>query len=211
MSRGRADTAAQILDVAERLVQVRGFNGFSYADIATELGLTTAALHYHFAGKSELGEALIARYTSRFAEALAAVEARTPDAAARLDAYAGLYVDVLRNDRMCLCGMMAAEYTTLPAPMQDRVVRFFDENEIWLTRVLRQGRETGTLEFTGSPSEMAQMIVGALEGAMLVARPFGDISRFEAAAGRLLGGLKPASARSGAGGSARSEGSGAPG
>ncbi len=65
-----AGTASQILDVAERLVQVRGFNGFSYADVAAELHITKAALHYHFAGKSALGEALITRYASRFAEAL---------------------------------------------------------------------------------------------------------------------------------------------
>ena len=57
--RGEGDTAAEILDVAERLVQVRGFNGFSYGDVASELKITTAALHYHFAGKAELGEALI--------------------------------------------------------------------------------------------------------------------------------------------------------
>ena len=54
------DTATQILDVAERLAQVRGFNGFSYADVAGELKITKAALHYHFAGKAELGVALIA-------------------------------------------------------------------------------------------------------------------------------------------------------
>lgn len=39
----RVDTATQILDVAERLVQLRGFNGFSYADVAAELKLTKAA------------------------------------------------------------------------------------------------------------------------------------------------------------------------
>ena len=58
-----AGTAERILDVAERLVQSRGYNGFSYADVAAELGITKASLHYHFAGKAELGEALIARYT----------------------------------------------------------------------------------------------------------------------------------------------------
>ena len=52
-------TAGRILDVAERLVQLRGFNGFSYADVAAELGITKASLHYHFPGKAELGEALI--------------------------------------------------------------------------------------------------------------------------------------------------------
>ncbi|HEY1566924.1 MAG TPA: helix-turn-helix domain-containing protein, partial [Solirubrobacteraceae bacterium] len=54
-------TRTRILDTAERLVQTRGFNGFSYADVATELGVTKASLHYHFPGKAELGEALIAR------------------------------------------------------------------------------------------------------------------------------------------------------
>jgi TetR/AcrR family transcriptional repressor of nem operon len=196
MATGRlepTDTATQILDVAERLVQIRGFNGFSYADVAAELKITKAALHYHFASKSELGEALIGRYSVRFAEALTAVEARTADAPARLGAYADLYLDVLRDRRMCLCGMMAAEYETLPATMQDTVARFFSENETWLARVLKKGREEGTLEFTGSPSEVARMIVGSLEGAMLVARPFGDIASFQASAGHLLAGLRPAS------------------
>ncbi len=47
-----ADTAQRALDVAERLVQVRGFNGVSYADVAAEIGVTKAALHYHFAAGS---------------------------------------------------------------------------------------------------------------------------------------------------------------
>jgi len=193
----RVDTATQILDVAERLVQVRGFNGFSYAHVAAELKITKAALHYHFAGKSELGEGLIVRYAARFAEALAEVEARIPDAASRLDAYAELYLDVLRVRRMCLCGMMAAEYETLPEPMQHALVRFFDDNETWLTRVLKEGRESGTLEFVGPPREMARMIVSGLEGAMLVARPFGDVSRFQNAARRLLAPLKTPSSTGG--------------
>ena len=75
-----------------RLVQVRGYNAFSYADVAAELHLTKAALHYHFAGKAELGEALIARYAARFADALASAESRFKDAPSRLDAYAGGHV-----------------------------------------------------------------------------------------------------------------------
>ena len=59
-------TTTRILDVAERLVQTRGFNGFSYADIAVQLGITKASLHYHFATKAELGRTLIARYTGAF-------------------------------------------------------------------------------------------------------------------------------------------------
>jgi TetR/AcrR family transcriptional repressor of nem operon len=157
--RGRdndAGTAARILDVAEQLLQVRGFNGFSYADIAAELNITKAALHYHFAGKADLGEALIARYAGRFAEALTGLDAGRGDASAKLAAYADLYLQVLRNRRMCLCGMLAAEYQTLPEPMQGAVIRFFDQNETWLEGVLEQGREDGSLQFAGSARDTAQ-------------------------------------------------------
>jgi TetR/AcrR family transcriptional regulator, transcriptional repressor for nem operon len=187
--RPRDDTATRILDVAERLLQVRGFNGFSYADVAAELKITKASLHYHFAGKAELGEALIGRYAARFSKALAEIDTSPIDAPAKLDAYARLYADVLRGKRMCLCGMLAAEYRTLPKPMQQAVIRFFDENEVWLEGVLLQGSEEGTLDTTGSASEAARMIVSALEGAMLVSRPYGDIARFQATADRLFASL----------------------
>jgi TetR/AcrR family transcriptional repressor of nem operon len=180
------DTATRILDSAESLVQNRGFNGFSYADVAGELSLTTASLHYHFPGKAELGRALITRYTQRFNAALAAIDERAGDAPGKLRAYARLYADVLRERRMCLCGMLAAEYQTLPSPMREAVIGFFDENEAWVEGVLVQGRDDGTLTFEGSPREAARLIVSALEGAMLVARPYGDVERFETAAGRLL-------------------------
>src|SRR5450631_938148 len=134
------DTRTRVLDVAERLVQVRGFNGFSYADVAAELQITKASLHHHFPSKAGLGEALIARYAERFADALAAIDADGAAAPAKLDAYAGLYTDVLRDGRMCLCGMLAAEYETLPIPIRGAVVAFLDENEDWLERVLEQGR-----------------------------------------------------------------------
>src|SRR6266704_1103916 len=102
------DTAQRILDVAERLVQTQGFNGFSYADIAAELGITKASLHYHFATKAALGSALITRYGAEFGRALEEIDQSAVDAREKLRRYAGLYADVLRQHRMCLCGMLAA-------------------------------------------------------------------------------------------------------
>lgn len=90
---------------------------------------------------------------------------------------------------MCLCGMLAAEYQTLPKPMQTAVTGFFDDSEAWLARVLEDGRARGTLTLAGSPSEAARSIVGGLEGAMLVARSYGDLTRFEVAANQLLAAL----------------------
>jgi TetR/AcrR family transcriptional repressor of nem operon len=186
MQRREADTRSAVLDVAERLVQTRGFNGFSYADVAEELGLTKAALHYHFRGKAELGEALVVRYATRFAEELQAIDEQAVPAPEKLHAYADLYLSVLRDDRMCLCGMLAAEFRTLPAAVSEALVRFFDDNVAWLEKLLAEGRAEGTLRFGGDPADAAQLVVGALEGAMLLARPYGDPGRFEAVASRLV-------------------------
>lgn len=180
------DTRAQILDVAERLAQTRGYNGFSYADVAAEVGVTKATLHYHFAGKAELGAALIERYAGRFFEALARIDREGGDAPRRLRSFAAIYADVLRERRMCLCGMLAADYETLPKPMQEAVVRFFDATEAWLTEVIAGGAKRGDVRVSGSPEEVAQAMLSGLEGAMLVARPYGDVKRFDAAATQLL-------------------------
>jgi TetR/AcrR family transcriptional repressor of nem operon len=186
-----ASTATRILDVAERLLQVRGFNGFSYADVAAELGVTKPALHYHFASKAALGEALIARYCERFDTALADLDATGRSAPELLTDYAGLYLAVLRDHRMCLCGMVAAEYQVLPPAMQSAVVAFFARSEDWLTRVLERGRADGSLNVPGSARDTARVILGCLEGAMLVARPTGDIAGFQATTANLLASLRP--------------------
>jgi TetR/AcrR family transcriptional repressor of nem operon len=181
-----AATRDHVLDVAERLAQTRGFNGFSYADIAAELGITKASLHYHYPTKADLGCALIERYGQRFGVALGQIGAAGWAAARQLEAYVQLYAGVLRNDRLCLCGMLAAEYSTLPEPMRRAIRGFFEENEAWLARLLESGRRAGDLTFEGRAAEAANALTSTLEGAMLLARSYGDPSRFETAAGRLL-------------------------
>ena len=194
MRTARQNPAAQrILDIAERLAQTRGFNGFSYADIAEELAVTKASLHYHFPSKSELGRALIVRYQVAFGRALQAIDVESGTAAEKLKRYIALYDGVLRDDRMCLCGMFAAEYATLPKPMQQELRRFFDASEVWLARVMADGQRAGDFALWDSPDERARVFLGALEGAMLVARSYRDDRRFRLAAEHLLADLQPAS------------------
>ncbi len=185
----KANTSQRILDIAERLVQTRGFNGFSYADIAASLGVTKASLHYHFPAKAALGKRLIERYESNFLTALEAIDRSGKNSQEKLRRYVGIYAEALRNDRMCLCGMLAAEYVTLPKPMRAEVKHFFDENERWLTTILEQGLRSNELRFEGPAFVVARALVGALEGAMMLARSYGDASRFQAVADRFLGEL----------------------
>ena len=183
------ETAERALDVAERLVQLRGFNGFSYADVAAELQITKAALHYHFASKGDLGVALVDRYCAKLGANLTRLAAADRSAAGRMRGYAALYRNMLREGRLCLCGMLAAEFHTLPEIMKSAVMRFFTMNEAWLEEVLTEGAAAGEIQLAGSAHDAGVAIVAGLEGAMLVTRPFGDMARFEAAAGPMLAGL----------------------
>jgi TetR/AcrR family transcriptional repressor of nem operon len=175
-----------MLDVAEKLVQTRGFNGFSYADIAAALHVTKASLHYHFPAKADLGARLIERYERNFLAALARIDASAKTAPEKLRRYVAIYEQVLEAGRMCLCGMLAAEYGTLPEAMRTDMRHFFDENERWLKAVLQQGKRDGTLAFSGTAPAAAQSLIGALEGAMMIARSYGDVARFRSAADRAL-------------------------
>jgi TetR/AcrR family transcriptional repressor of nem operon len=184
-------TADRILDVAEHLVQVRGFNAFSYADVSKALGIRKASLHHHFATKTDLGAALVRRYRLAFLDSLRDIESGGDDAVERLERYADLYRSVLSKQRMCMCGMLAADIATLPAVLRESVAEFFSENEAWLTRILRDGRKRGELRFTGSPASMAAFFVSTLEGAMLLARGSGALARLDEAARHLLASVRP--------------------
>ena len=186
------DTRTRILDRAQELIQTRGFNGMSYADVAAGLGLTKAALHYHFPTKADLGLAVLARYTAEFVAALDAIDARRPTAADRLGAYTRLYVDVLEGERLCLCAVLAAEQRTLEVPLRAAVAAFFAANVRWLTEVIRLGRLDGTVAGVGSAAAVAEVVLGALEGAMLVAWSRDDVAGFRRAAEQVLASLAPA-------------------
>jgi TetR/AcrR family transcriptional regulator, transcriptional repressor for nem operon len=182
-----ASTAVQILEAAQDLVQTRGFNAFSYRDLAERVGIRTASIHYHFPAKTDLGRALMERYREGVLSALAQIDAEATDAREKLRRYAGILEGVLGcGDRVCLGGMLASDFATLPAELQDGVARFIASNEGWLETVLVEGRGAGTLRFAAEPRAVATALFSGLEGAMLVARSCGDVERYRSTASWLL-------------------------
>jgi TetR/AcrR family transcriptional repressor of nem operon len=43
-----SSTAAQIVASARSLLATRGYNGFSYADVAEAVGISKPSIHHHF-------------------------------------------------------------------------------------------------------------------------------------------------------------------
>ena len=180
-------TRDRILDVAQRLIQTRGFSAFSYADISAEVGIRKASIHHHFPTKAELAVALMVRYRAVFNGVLAQILDDRSSAPARLKAYKQLFANVLRDDhRLCMCGMLAADFEALAPEVRGEVRAFFDDNEIWLAKVLAEGKRRREIALRGTATTQARVVLSALEGAMLVARTYRDSDRFEAVADRVI-------------------------
>ena len=183
------DVKERLVGVAQSLIQKQGYNGFSYRDIAVEVGIRSASIHYHFPTKADLGAAVAARYTDRFMEMLAAAEEETTDVFRVLSFYASLFKETLANDgRMCLCGILGAEAASLPTSVTAEVKRFFAVNLEWLTRLFSRGSEIGGVESADRPATEAALFLATLEGAMVLAKGIDDPKVFdeilEAALGR---------------------------
>jgi TetR/AcrR family transcriptional repressor of nem operon len=175
-------TSQQIVDEAHRLIMTRGYNGFSYADVAAAIGIRKASIHHHFAGKSDLAKAVVEHSRAAIraqAELLADVE---PDAQAALRDYAGYWERCIADNSapFCVAAMLAAELPSLPDDLVVAVRGHFQELADWLTRLLALGVRQGKVSLDRAPAEEADAFLSAIYGAMLSARAFGAPERFPA-------------------------------
>lgn len=171
-----SDTKERIMAAARLTVQDRGYSGLSFRDLAKEVGIKSASIHYYFPTKGELGGALARRYASDFLEYLDGLLAEGLDAPTCMRRYADVFGNTLRNDnRMCLAGIMAAEHRVLPDEVRVEVVKLGEMNVDWIARVLAKIGPADPREIL----RRAQAIFGAVEGAQLVARSRGDVLVYE--------------------------------
>jgi TetR/AcrR family transcriptional repressor of nem operon len=183
--RGTA-TRERILDIAQTMIQEKGYNAVSFRDLSAVVKVKSASIHYYFPSKEDLGEALVARYRAFFTAGRAALDQKELSPARKLKQY----VEVLRTafrqtGHMCLCGVLAAEMSSLPERVAEGVRAFFTENEEWLAGVLARGRSSGELRFSGAAERSAEAVFASLEGALMSAWTFKDENRI-AAVGKLV-------------------------
>lgn len=192
----RKDTAKTILALVRRLIQARGYNAISYQNIAGTLGITKASVHYHFPAKSDLGAAVIRDYHEAHRDLWEALQAASGlNALERLKIYLAPFVQVAESGELvCLCGVLAGEFVTLPGNMQAEVTAFFQSHLDWLSVLLEMGRKEGLFHFDLSVAAMANWIMSSLQGTLLLVRVRQDAAMFDdllAAISRSLGLEKP--------------------
>ena len=164
-------TAERVVDVAEGLLQQRGYNGFSYDDVAQLVGIKKPSIHHHFSRKEELVAVVVQRYTHRFHEELLSIEGQLAKAPDRLIAYAALFERTFAKDRrLCVCGMLGAESDSLPQAVASEVERFFQVSLDWLTLVIADGQDAALIAPNCAAQALAEAFLCALEGSMVVGR-----------------------------------------
>ena len=170
-------TRTQIMQHAERLIQERGCNGFSYRDLAELIGIKTSSIHYYFAQKEDLLLAVAQDYYARWQAGI-----QTIDASVAADAKLRTYVDLHRRafcdtERICLGAALAADLASLPDAVRQAVRAFYQANEDWLAGVLEQGQREGSVQVSGDVRTAARSLYAALQGSLVGARLFKNSKR----------------------------------
>lgn len=169
-----AGRAEAILNAAEIRIRDGGYNGFSFRDLAADVGVKSSSVHFHFPTKEILVAAVVRRYVERLEAALDEEEGA---GATPVQAWRSVFRRALIEDgRMCLCGVLGAEIGGLPPEVAEEAGRFFTRGIDRLTR-----SESGA----GLEKADAIRILATLEGAMVMAKVLGDPLSFDLATRRL--------------------------
>ncbi|WP_027686243.1 TetR/AcrR family transcriptional regulator [Rhizobium leguminosarum] len=177
MAKTKTDMREAVMSAARATVQAHGYNALSFRELAKEVGIKSASVHYHFPTKGALGAALARRYTEEGAAFLAELLATSENATWCMDRYTEIFRSALANDnRMCLCGIMSAELDDLPTEVRTEVDKFAAMNVGWLSKVLSQAKPSASDQ---DLQEHAMAIFAAIEGAQLVARGCQDIGIYD--------------------------------
>ncbi|MGY2049366.1 TetR/AcrR family transcriptional regulator [Methylobacterium sp. JK268] len=185
------DRREAILAAARAAAQAHGYTGLNFRDLAAEVGVKSASIHYHFPTKAALGAAVARRYREDSKARLDALWAESGDPLACLARYPGLFRRALEDgNRMCLCGFMATEHEDLPDAVRAEVRAFADVHVAWLATVLRAADAAAE---PAAIARRARAIFAAIGGAQVMARSRADIAVYDdIVAGYRASGLLPA-------------------
>lgn len=165
------ENALAILDAAERRMRIGGFNGFSFRDIASDVGVKSSSVHYHFPTKEALAAAVIRRYTEDVAKLIARGFETEPDP---IVVWTRAFRGTIRSKgRICPCAVLGAASRDLPREVAQEVEGFF-------TMCL------DSLHSKGLSREKASEFLATLTGAMVVSNALDDVAYYDRATHQLL-------------------------
>ncbi|WP_062224391.1 TetR/AcrR family transcriptional regulator [Aureimonas sp. D3] len=169
-------TRDRIMEAARLTVQDLGYSGLSFRELAKEVGIKSASIHYYFPTKGELAVAIVRSYVERHEAFLNDLLVDGADRGVLMGHYTDMFRRTLLNgNRMCLAGMLSAERNELPEDVRAEVVRWGEMNENWLVGVLASGEA----EDTDRLRPRARAIFAAVSGAQMIAHGRNEIAAYD--------------------------------
>lgn len=155
-----------IMDAAQRRMQAGGFSGFSFREIAADVGVKSSSVHYHFPTKEDLAAAVVHRWAE-------GMFAKVDEAFAKDPNPQRIWTRMFRNTamaqpHMCPCTVLAASSHDLPEPLAVVVQQFF---KACRQKLLDQGL---------SPTAASELL-STLVGAMVVSNAMRDTAEYDRA------------------------------
>ena len=176
------DMKTRLLDSAERAVRSGGFDGFSYRDMAKDVGIRSASIHYHFPTKADLSVALLDRYHARFDMQCVEIMKEQETASAQLAALIDSYRAALQGGQcLCMCVAFSISRDVLPDETVLGMRNFRTMMIGWFTQVFATGIEDRSILNVRDPAQEAAAALALLEGSQLAARAEADLAAFERA------------------------------
>lgn len=176
------DTKTALLDSAERAARTRGFDGFSYNDLANDVGIRKASIHHHFPTKALLSEELMKRYYTHLEATCTAIDTAHVTGSARLAALIGQYRNAIDDGKsLCLCVSFSSSRQSLPPEAVTEISRFRAMIIAWLTQTFALGQSDHTITGQSDPHQDAAATMALLEGAQLAARAQEDAAVYDQA------------------------------
>jgi TetR/AcrR family transcriptional regulator len=152
---------AVILEAAERLFSSRGFAATRLEDVAEEVGLTRAALFYHFRDKQTLYDAMVVNAFGSLATQLDTILAdSTGTIAARIEMAAEAWVDTIVNRPTLARLILRFVADGIDQPAQ-RVFRNNEDVPLKFWELFDEGRKSGEFKpLHDDPFHAASAIIG---------------------------------------------------
>lgn len=177
------NTKEYIIEVAARLVHLKGFNHTSIGEILKESGVGKGNFYYHFKSKEDLGYAIIENNFRRFSEEVTEKAfGNDRNAVVQLDAFLDILLDMHRKRNCaggCRLGNMAMEMSDIHEGFRKRFQEIFDDWGVQVASILRKAQANGQLASHVDLPTLAQFVIASVEGAILLARVKKDITILE--------------------------------
>ncbi|MEO0554705.1 MAG: TetR/AcrR family transcriptional regulator [Bacteroidota bacterium] len=168
-------TRESIIALAENHIQQNGYNAFSYYDIAIQLGIKNAAVHYYFPKKEDLLKAVLDKSEQHFQNMVELSKHNDINYMDKLNRFLEIYdYNLNRQNRVCLMGALATDLFTLPAHLRPALNQLVEAMKNWLTQILEEARNAGEFKFDGVASDRAALICSSMAGALQLARVLGN-------------------------------------